>query len=377
MPAQKHDFTKTEIKAGIFVFVSGALLIVFIAAILGLRPTAQTKMFYTFFTDTGGLDNGADVRFGGVKVGRVKAIAPASGTPSLIRVTAEVRANTPVNALSTAYVSQVTLTAAKHLEISTGSNEAALLEDGAEIPRGAGGLFGQLDAVAGGVVGLIEDVKSLIGAPDDTGTVVVEEAEMRTIADLFRSVDGLLADLRTLLGVTDADGQPVKPPEERVTVARVVENVDGVVIEGGELVKDLRGVLEENRQGISDIVTKATEIEDSAQALIKDLGEFLEENRPSIDGAIADAREIMRNANDIVAKLAAQLDALVASLQETLDNAGVLSAEARSLLEENAPAIEDIIADVGQMVRNLKELTRTLAEEPQAVIRGRTPAGRN
>ncbi|MDP7640160.1 MAG: hypothetical protein QGG73_10680, partial [Candidatus Hydrogenedentes bacterium] len=59
-----------------------------------------------------------------------------------------------------------------------------------------------------------------------------------------------------------------------------------------------------------------------------------------------------------------------------LDNADALSGDARVLLEDSAPALEDIIVDLREVMRNTKEFTRTLADEPQSVIRGKTPTGR-
>lgn len=56
--------------------------------------------------------------------------------------------------------------------------------------------------------------------------------------------------------------------------------------------------------------------------------------------------------------------------------ADALSDDARVLLEDNAPVIEDIIVDIREVMRNMKDFTRTLADEPQSVIRGKTPTGR-
>ena len=88
MPAKQHDFTATEIKAGILVLVSFFILVGFLVAIRGCRPQDESaKTFYAVFTDISGLNRGADVRFGGVRVGKVIAIEPDPEDRARIRVT--------------------------------------------------------------------------------------------------------------------------------------------------------------------------------------------------------------------------------------------------------------------------------------------------
>jgi phospholipid/cholesterol/gamma-HCH transport system substrate-binding protein len=75
MPAKQHDFTATEIKAGVFVLMSLVILVGFVISIRGCAPSDESaKTFYAVFKDISGLNRGADVRFGGVRVGKVTAI---------------------------------------------------------------------------------------------------------------------------------------------------------------------------------------------------------------------------------------------------------------------------------------------------------------
>jgi len=134
MPAKQHDFTATEIKAGIMVLASLIILVGFLVAIRGCRPQDETaKTFYAVFTDISGLNRGADVRFGGVQVGKVTAIEPDPDDRTHIRVTAVIEGYVPVNHGSIATIEQVTMTTEKHLEISTGGAETSTRW--ASIPR--------------------------------------------------------------------------------------------------------------------------------------------------------------------------------------------------------------------------------------------------
>lgn len=342
MPAKKHNFTVTEVKAGALVLVSLAVLIAFIAAITGMRPPEKTTTFNAYFTDSAGLNKGADVRFGGAKVGRVTEISLDPKDQSRIRVVASVREGIPVNAKSLAYITQTTLTSEKHLEISTGEKDAALLKDGAEIPSKSGGLFDQADALASSVRGVLKDVEDLLGVRDAKEKAAKEQKEMATIASIFKTVDT-------------------------------------TVSEGKGLVGDVREVISDKKEDITKVLDRIRDLGESADTLIGDLRGVLSENRENLKGTVAGVRQAIDNAQPIIERLAAlsdQLDEIANSLQAALDNATSLTGEAGGIVSDNRPAVEDIVLDLRATVRNLKAFSRTMAEHPEAFIRGKSPEGR-
>ncbi|NIA13374.1 MAG: MCE family protein [Nitrospiraceae bacterium] len=342
MPEKKHNFTATEFKAGLLVIVSAIALAAFIAAIEGLRPPEETRTYYAYFSDTSGLNRGADVRFGGSKVGRVSAISLDPEDQSRLRVEANVKAGVPVNEASEAHITQTTLTAEMHLEISTGEKDAPLVEDGAVIPSEAGGLF------------------------DKAG-------------ELADSVKGVLEDVGDLLGVEDAKEQEKNGEGELVTMATIFGGLDSAVKEGEGLVGDVRGVISERKGDIEAILTKVQEAEDAVKQLLDDVNAVVADNRGNIEGTLADVRGIVGDVRPIierVGKVSGQLDAIADSLQDTLDNTERLTGEAGGLLEANRPVIEEIVLDLRDTVRYLKDFSRTMAEQPHAVVRGKSPEGR-
>jgi len=342
MAAKKHDFTGTELKAGVFVIVSVAVLLLFVAVMKGIRPPKETHTFYAYFTNTAGLNIGGDVRFGGTKVGRVSAIAFDPADRSQIQVEAQVAKEVPVNKESRAYITQISLTAEQHLEITTGKGDVALLEDGATIKEGAGGLFGQM-------------------------------------ASLAEKGESFLDDVKDLMGVQEAKEKAEAAQEEMVTVATIFKTVDETIEGGSDLVEDLRGVVGDTKDDVSEILTKIQAIEDSSNALISDLRAMLGENRESIKGALDGVQGIMEDARPIVERvkdMTDRLDDMASALQATLDNASALSSDAQGIIENNRPVIEDIVLDLRETIRYLKGFARTMSEQPEAVIRGKSPEGR-
>ena len=350
-------FTALEIKAGIFVLLSGIVFIVFIAAVLKYRPQGDTKTYYVYASDTGGLGRSAVVRFGGVIVGRITDVSTDPDDQSRIRAKVEVASSTPVNADSKAFVGQTTLTSEKHLEITTGTKDALPLEPLSEIPSTVGGLFGDLSGLSTAVTQLLEDVTLLLGVSDAEGKRTFALDDGGTIIELFSTMEGLLADLRVLIGVVDEQGRPLVV-EGRKTFSEVLVNVDDAVVHGGDLLGGLEEILEENRQEINDVLTTAKDVGDSAQEAVDHLDAILTDNRENIDGAIEGARHALESLDS----LTAELEKLTVSLQGAIDR--------------NGATLEDMLRDLSDTMRNLKEVTRTLAEQPQAILRGKQPVGR-
>jgi ABC-type transporter Mla subunit MlaD len=134
MNSETNEFTKKEIIAGLFVVISVIILVIFILLARGFRPTTGTKIYYAKFKNTLGLDRGADVRYGGLKVGKVVDIFPDTECPGQVCVKLAVSPDIVLNQKCVASVEQVSITSGRHLEISTGESNAPIIEEGGLIP---------------------------------------------------------------------------------------------------------------------------------------------------------------------------------------------------------------------------------------------------
>jgi phospholipid/cholesterol/gamma-HCH transport system substrate-binding protein len=334
MPAKQHDFTATEIKAGILVLASFIILVGFLVAIRGCRPQDDSaKTLYAVFTDISGLNRGADVRFGGVRVGKVTAIEPDPDDRARIRVTAVVEGHVPVNHGSVATIEQVTLTTEKHLEISTGGAEEALHESGDQLgSSGGGGLFDvpDLEGVTARLESMLDGINALIGVGGPEG-----DAEDPVAVDLPE----VLASLKTTL---DA---------------------------GAETARSAGAVIDDNRAGIEEVVTRLAALEETATELMTNLDEMISENRGSI-------RQTFGNLEELTGELNKRLDELVATLQTTLQYLQDFSGNSSDLIDDQRPTIEEMLLNLQETTRNLKEFSRILADQPDALIRGKGKQGR-
>lgn len=333
MNSKNDNFTATEIKAGLFVVASVVILIAFVVGIRGCRPGDESaKTFYASFTDISGLNLRADVRFGGVKVGRVTAINPDPDDRSMIRVTAVVQGDVPVNRSSVATVAQITLTAEKHLEISTGDADAELLRSGETLPARAG---------TGGFMDL----------PDLEGITTRME---------------LLLDSMTLL----MGGTPVGGADrDIVDFAEVTAALQATLDESKGAVREVNGVIAENRENLGEVVEKLVVLEETATRMMAEINEVIAENRRPLNETMVNVQELTEEASE-------RLEELLASLAITLQHFQDMGGNASDLLDDQRPTIESILSNLEETTRNLRRLSRTLADQPSAVVRGTKPLGR-
>lgn len=330
MSASKHDFTTTEIKAGALVVASLVILVVFLGAIRGCRPgNESTSQYEATFSDISGLNRGADVRFGGVKVGRVIALETDLDDRALIRVTAEVDSNTPVNLSSLATIEQITLTSAKHLEISTGEPEAPLHQNG-DLLKSRGSV-------------------SAFGVPDLEGVITRLEA--------------LLDGVNVLVGVNESGDS------EAVDLGHLLKTLDGTLTEGTQTLRGLNTVIENNRPGLKEIVDRMVSLETTATELLLQINSVVAENRAPLHATVENLQKLTSDATS-------QMDELGSSLQQVLAHFDEIGANASDLVDTQRPTLEEILLNLQETTRNLREFSRVLADRPESLVRGKGSQGR-
>ena len=111
---------------------------------------------------------------------------------------------------------------------------------------------------------------------------------------------------------------------------------------------------------------------------------MLDENREPLNETLKGAQALVEDARGAVEDVASIFDGLdeklediIAGLERTLANTESMTGEADDFLKDNRPAIEAMVKELRGTLQNMDDLMRTLAEQPQSIIRGRQPQGRN
>jgi len=268
------------------------------------------KEYHTYavkFEEAIGLDNNAEVRYGGTKVGKVTNVGLDRAERRIVAVL-RVESDVPVNLASRASLAQATLTSQPHIEISVGNREAELIyaddtvnasmtyEDIPVIETQASGIFAALANVA-------DDVQDLIGVQ----SAAASGQQISTVVDIMDN-----------LNVTLEDGQ------------------DFIVRMRNE---DIGRILEEN---IDPILTHTEGMMASGEESAKLIQTWIEENDDRLTATAQSAQNVAAD----IEKLTAELETYKTNIDNILQNTDGLTEESRVLLERNAPVIEDMLADL-------------------------------
>ena len=273
MPAKKSNFTATEIKAGVMVLASLLVLVAFVAAVRGCGSGREkSNRFSAEFTSINGLNQGADVRFGGVKAGKVVEIGSDPEDRSKIRVIFDVPVDVPVNHGSVATIDQVSLTTSKHLEISTGDKDEPLHQSGDHISS-------------------FTNPGGFVDIPDIEGV----------ISRLETMLDGLI----TLLGVERAQALAEQTGEEMVDLTTVAASLEKILSSGASTVETLDATISENRDGLKEIVQRLVVLESAATELLANLNAAVEENREPLKATMVNLHNLSETASRQIEELTA------------------------------------------------------------------------
>jgi phospholipid/cholesterol/gamma-HCH transport system substrate-binding protein len=287
----------TEAKVGVFVLGSLALLASAVIYLLNAQLNAGTVPYTTYLRYAGGLEPGTSVLFGGISVGKVKAVRPAAADPTKIEILIDVKEGTPVNEKSVAKLGLISVMSGAALAITTGSNDARRLPAGSVIPsqesQSLEEIAGKLAGVADNANGLITQARGeLQGITSDARTLlanlntVTGKPNQRRIRAVLDNVNGMLATER--------------PKIERLTdqLSTLTEHADATV-------ENVNGTVEDAREPLRKDLAELQTTLQQAKALLGDIQVVVRANDYKID----DTMENLRIATD-------NLDQLTDSLKQ-------------------------------------------------------------
>jgi len=315
----------TEAKVGAFVVISLAILLGTVYRVSNMQIRGARVPYRTYLRYAGGLEVGADVLFGGIKVGDVTAVRPDPQDPTRIEIRMEVKQGTPVNAKSVAKLGSVTIVTSPCISISMGTNEAARLP--------ANGVIASVESIS------VDDTQRKIVALADSAQTLLESVN--------KDVDGLTSDARKLTAnLNELTG---KPNQQRVS--DILTNADTMITK-----------ISPKIDHISDQIAELT---DDANRLMAKLG-------PSVDNVNA----TVSNANDTITAVRDPLQADLTEMRKTLDQARALIADVQSSTRAKDQGITDTLESLRIATDNLKDLTESVKERPWSLVRIKQPKDR-
>ena len=285
----------TEAKVGAFVLGCFAILAFTVVYLLHAQFGSDTLPFRTYLQYAGGLQPGAQVLFGGINVGEVKAVRPWSSDPTRIEILFDVAKGTPLNEKSVAKLGLVSIMNSPALSISTGSNDAKRLPPDSTvrsqeapsldeiagkmvaIADSAGALIkqaqGELDGITHDARGVLANLNNMTGAPNQQRVQVI-----------LNRIDGLLA----------SEGPKIDRLSDQLLV--VTQHADGTI-------QNVNGTVTELREPIRKDLAELQQTLEEAHGLIENMQAIVRANNYKIDDTVENLRVATDNLDELTESL--------------------------------------------------------------------------
>lgn len=243
------EFKSNEIKAGLTIVVSAAILVAFLVVIFGVNFGEKTKEYQTYLKYIGGIQTGSLVKYGGMDIGLVTEMALPDGNDTKISVKIRVDDKTPVRVDSKAFVTSIGIMADQHIEISPGSLDTPLLPPGSVIESREVLGFAQMAEPLGE---LNEQVQELLARVSD----VFNEQNRDHLGNMLANFDNIMTQ-----------GQK--------QFLSVVQNLDNLTGHMASISKDLNDLMDKNKGNFDQTLGHLQKTTEETTKLIADLRETM------------------------------------------------------------------------------------------------------
>ena len=281
----------TEAKVGAFVLGCFSVLAFTVIYLINAQLGVHTLPYRTYLRYAGGLEPGASVLFGGIDVGKVKAVRPAVSDPTRIEILLEVKENTPLNERSVAKLGMLSVMSDAALSITTGSNDAKRLLPGSTIPSQEAAsldeITGKVAVVADNANALITEVRGeLPGISEDARKVLANlnsltgPPNQRKIQEVLDNVDAMLAT-------------------ERPKIDRLTDQLNTLSQHADETVQNVNVTVSEVREPVRKDLAELQDTLLETKRLLADMQVLVKANDYKIDDTIENLRTATENLDDL------------------------------------------------------------------------------
>jgi phospholipid/cholesterol/gamma-HCH transport system substrate-binding protein len=286
-----RDKKSEEIKVGTVIAVAAVLFLTALIFVGGVNLFRKKKATYnTYLKFAGGLEPGSVVRFGGLKVGTIRAARIDARDSTRIQVTFQVDRRTPIRTNSKARVSSLGLLGENYLEVSAGTRDAPLLLPGGEVPAVETAelvdVINNVNSVTVGANKLVNDLDGRLLALADHVNQVINNVQAVAGPENRRHIASALANADTMLANFETASEKLSP---------TLENVNATVSRANVLVDNFNTIALENRASIRTALLSLRDTLHDARRVMADVDDVLVGNRDNLDETLQNIRISSQN----------------------------------------------------------------------------------
>ncbi len=253
------EYRRTEIRAGVFLLVSFAILVVMVFAVSDIQSLFKKKKeVKALFLFSDGIEKNAQVRLSGIKVGKVADIRVAPEFTGKIELTLSIFSDTVVKEDTKAAIKTLGLVGGKYVELTGGSPKARLLGPGGmiigeesfkleDLTRAALDVVDKLKNVATNLDHMLGDPALAKALKNTIQNLQEVSANVKTMTSNKDEVAQTLKDLPALLKKIDESANNLKALTEKSDklVGDNKKNIDEMVEHFRDMGKNLKDASEE------------------------------------------------------------------------------------------------------------------------------------
>jgi phospholipid/cholesterol/gamma-HCH transport system substrate-binding protein len=281
----------TQAKVGAFVLGCFSILAFTVIYLLNAQLRGHTVPYRTYLRYAGGLEPGAQVLFGGINVGQIRAVRPSRSDPTQIEILLDVKQSTPLNEKSVAKLGLVSVMSGAALSITTGSNDARRLTPGSAIPSqetaSLDEITSKMAVVAENANGLITEVRGEVqGIGGDAHTLlanlntVTGQPNQQKIRALLDNVNGMLAT-------------------ERPKIDRLTDELNALSQHADDTIQNVNGTVSDVREPVRKDLAELQNTLLQAKQLLADMQVLVKGNDYKIDDTIENLRTATENLDQL------------------------------------------------------------------------------
>jgi phospholipid/cholesterol/gamma-HCH transport system substrate-binding protein len=282
----KTEYLREEIKAGAIIVTSFVILSAFVILIGGSRFFEKSDIYYTAVMNAAGLEKGAQVRLGGISVGRVLDIKEPGGPGKPLTIEIAIKKGTPLYKGTKALITQTGFVGDTYLLLTIDHTTAGRIGVGEEIPSEVstdlGVIMTRLYELSQRVDVLITDVDRIFNEKNarEVGKLLSNTNE--AVVSISSNVEQVASSLRATMDKTET------------VLNEVEEMVRTNKGEVSELIRRGRKDLDQAGDTIARIEAAAKKID----AVSGSAGQAIEELSQNLDNLISDMTKTTEDLRD-------------------------------------------------------------------------------
>ena len=327
----------TFVGTGLFLFVAGVL------TLAGLKVWEKRDTYTVRFTESvSGLEASAQVKYQGLRVGRVEAMQIDPKDPGAILVTLSLEAGTPLYEGTEALLDMSGITGLKTINLTPGDPRKPLIKPGSLLPAGKS-LVDKITGRAEVITAKIESVANNLAKWTDDDNRKRFERLLTDVDKLVVNLDAFLVEAKdpTIALVEDATKTSASIRATADATTRTLNDVQG----------EFKRTMVAARKAVEQANRLVQAIDDKA-----------------LNETIYSARDVMGQLNQRVS---------AKELGQTMTDLRVALINTTRLLQEMDLAVrasrEDFVASlkyIRQASQDLREFSRIIAQDPSVLLRG-------